>query len=52
MFFVESEGLRFDSSWGLQIFSVSHAHDKTKNIFHCFFIGLRIYHLSYFYLYM
>ena len=50
MFFVESEGLRFDSSWGLQIFSVSHAHDKTKNIFHCFFIGLRIYHLSYFYL--
>ena len=48
MFFVESEGLRFDSSWGLQIFSVSHAHDKTKNIFHCFFIGLRIYHLSYF----
>ena len=50
MFFVESEGLRFDSSWGLQIFSVSLAHDKTKNIFHCFFIGLRIYHLSYFYL--
>ena len=50
MFFVESEGLRFDSSWGLQIFSVSQAHDKTKNIFHCFFIGLRIYHLSYFYL--
>ena len=47
MFFVESEGLRFNSSWGLQIFSVSHAHDKTKNIFHCFFIGLRIYHLSY-----
>ena len=27
---VESEGLRFDSSWGLRIFSLSHAHDKTK----------------------
>ena len=26
----ESEGLRFDSSWGLRIFSLSHAHDKTK----------------------
>ena len=50
MFFVESEGLRFDSSWGLQIFSVSHARDKTKNIFLYFFIGLKIYHLSHFYL--
>ena len=29
----ESEGLRFDSSWGLRIFSLSHAQDKTKNIF-------------------
>ena len=29
----ESEGLRFDSSWGLRIFSLSHARDKTKNIF-------------------
>ena len=28
---VESEGLRFDSSWGLRIFSLSHARDKTKN---------------------
>ena len=27
----ESEGLRFDSSWGLRIFSLSHARDKTKN---------------------
>ena len=26
----ESEGLRFDSSWGLRIFSLSHASDKTK----------------------
>ena len=25
--------LRFDSSWGLRIFSLSHARDKTKNIF-------------------
>ena len=29
----ESEGLRFDSLWGLRIFSLSHARDKTKNIF-------------------
>ena len=29
----ESEGLRVDSSWGLRIFSLSHARDKTKNIF-------------------
>ena len=31
----ESKGLRFDSSWGLRIFSLSHARDKTKkqNIF-------------------
>ena len=27
----ESEGLRFDSSWGLRIFSLSNAYDKTKN---------------------
>ena len=26
----ESEGLRFDTSWGLRIFSLSHARDKTK----------------------
>ena len=26
----ESEGLRFDSSWGLKIFSLSHARNKTK----------------------
>ena len=30
----ESEGLRCDSSWGLTIFFLSHARDKTKkNIF-------------------
>ena len=26
----ESEGLMFDSSWGLRIFSLSYARDKTK----------------------
>ena len=26
----KSEGLRFDSSWGLRFFSLSHARDKTK----------------------
>ena len=29
----EFEGMRFDSSWGIGIFSLSHARDKTKNIF-------------------
>ena len=46
----ESEGLRFDSSWGLRIFSLSHARDKTKNIFLYFFTELKTYHLYYFYL--
>ena len=27
---VGSEGLRFDSSWGLRISSLSHARDKAK----------------------
>ena len=27
---VESEDLRFYSSWGIRIFSLSHARDKTK----------------------
>ena len=31
----ESKGLKFDSSWGLRIFSLSHARDKTKSIFLC-----------------
>ena len=44
----ESEGLRFDSSWGLRIFSLSHARGKTKNIFHYFLTELKTYHLSYF----
>ena len=43
----ESEGLRFDSSWELRIFSLSHARDKTKNIFLYFFTELKTYHLSY-----
>ena len=43
----ESEGLRFDSLWGLRIFSLSHARDKTKNIFLYFFTELKTYHLSY-----
>ena len=29
----ESKGLRFVSSWRLRIFSISHARDKTANIF-------------------
>ena len=29
----ECEDLRFDSSWGLRIFSLSHARDKTKTSF-------------------
>ena len=44
----ESEGLRFDSSWGLRNFSLSHARDKTKNILLYFFTKLRTYHLSLF----
>ena len=30
---LEPEGLRFDSSWWLEIFSLSHTCDKAKNIF-------------------
>ena len=39
---VESEGLRFGSSWGLRIFSLSYARDKTKNIFF-FFLWICLY---------
>ena len=45
----ESEGLRFDSSWGLKIFSLSHARDNTKknkNTFLYFFTELKTFHLS------
>ena len=41
----ESEGLRFISSWGLIIFSLSHARDKTKNI-SLFLTELKTYHIS------
>ena len=41
----ESEGLRFDSSWGLRVFSLSHSRDKTKNFLY-FFTELKSYHLS------
>ena len=40
-------GLRFNSSWGLRIFSLSNACDKTKNIFLYFFTELKTYHVSY-----
>ena len=44
----ESEGLRFDSSWGLRIFSFSHAREMTKeHIFLFFFTEFKTYHLSY-----
>ena len=41
----ESEGLRFDSSWGLRIFSSFYTRGKTKNIFLYFFTELKTYHL-------
>ena len=43
----ESEGLRFDSSKGLIIFSLSHVRNETKNNFLYFFIELKTYHFSY-----
>ena len=43
----ESEGIRFNSTWRLRIFSLSHACDKTKNIFLYFFSELKPYDLSY-----
>ena len=36
----ESEGLRFDFSWILRIFSLSHARDKTKKTY--FSIDIRV----------
>ena len=42
----EFTGLGFNSSWGLKIFSLSHAVEKTKNIFLYFFTELKTYHLS------
>ena len=43
----ESEGLRFDSSWELRVFSLSHTREKMKNIFLYFFTELKTHHLSY-----
>ena len=43
----ETEGLRCDSSWGLSIFSLSHARGKMKKDLY-FFTELKIYHLSYY----
>ena len=43
----ESEGLRFDSSWRLNFFSLSHTCDIKKNIFLYFFTEHKTYHLSY-----
>ena len=43
----ESEGLRFDSSKGLRIFSLSHVRNETKNNFLYSFIELKTYHFSY-----
>ena len=42
----ESGGLRFNSSWGLRIFSFSHTRDKTENMFLYFFTELKTYHFS------
>ena len=43
----ESEGLRFDSPWGLRSYSFSLARDKKKNIFLYFFTELKTYQISY-----
>ena len=43
----ESKGLRFVSSWRLRIFSISHARDKTANIFLYFFTEIKTYPPSY-----
>ena len=39
----EFKGLRFGSSWGLRVLSLSHARDKTKNVVLYFFNELRTY---------
>ena len=44
----ETEGLRFHSSWELRTFSLSHARDRTKNIFLYFLTELKIYYLSHY----
>ena len=44
---VKSDGLKSDSSWGLRIVSLSHAREKTKDIFLYFFTELKTIYLSY-----
>ena len=44
----ETEDLRFHSSWELRTFSLSHARDRTKNIFLYFLTELKIYYLSHY----
>ena len=46
----KSEGLRFDSSWGLRFFLCTTLVTWRKNIFLYFFTELKINHHSYFYL--
>ena len=41
--------LRFVSSWRIRTFSLSHARDKTKNVFLYFFTELKTYHLSFYF---
>ena len=43
----KSDGLKSDSSWGLRIVSLSHAREKTKDIFFYFFTELKTIYLSY-----
>ena len=43
----ESEGIRFNSTLGFRIFSLSHACDRQKTSFPIFFTELKPYHLSY-----
>ena len=44
---IEAQGLRFDSSWRLRVFSSSYARDQTKNVFFYLFTKLKTYQLSY-----
>ena len=48
----ESEGLRLDSSWGLRIFSLSHASDKTKKTSFSISSGYRAQNLPKTYVYL
>ena len=43
----ESDGLRFDSSWGAKIFSLSNARERMKNIFLYFITEPKTYPPSY-----